>query len=61
MIKPVNLKGNLHWIFIGRTDTKAEDPILWLPEAKSQLTGKYPDTQKDWRQKKWEAEDEMVR
>ena len=46
-IKPVNFKGNLPWIFIGRTDTKAEDPILWLSDAKSQLTGKYPDAQKD--------------
>ena len=27
-IKPVNLKGNQHWIFIGRTDTEAEIPIL---------------------------------
>ena len=27
-IKPVNLKGNQPWIFIGRTDTEAEIPIL---------------------------------
>ena len=39
----------------------AEAPILWPPEAKSQLTGKDPDVGKDWRQKeKWAAEDEMV-
>ena len=44
-IQPVNLKGNKHWIFIGRTDAEAEAPIYWLPDAKSQLTGK------DWRQK----------
>ena len=31
-IKPVNLKGNQSWIFIGRTD--AEAPILWPPDAK---------------------------
>ena len=37
-IKPVNPKGNQPWIFIGRTDTVA--PILWLPDAKSWLTGK---------------------
>ena len=30
-IKPVNLKGNQSWIFIGRTDAEAEAPILWLP------------------------------
>ena len=28
-IKPINLKGNQSWVFIGRTDTKAEAPILW--------------------------------
>ena len=28
-IKPVQPKGNQHWIFIGRTD--AEAPILWPP------------------------------
>ena len=36
-IKPVNLKGNQPWIFTGRTD--AETPILWPPDAKSQLIG----------------------
>ena len=39
-IKPVNPKGNQHQIFIGRIDAEAEAPILWLPDAKSQLTGK---------------------
>ena len=34
-IKPVNLKGNQHWIFIGRTDAKAEALILWPPHAES--------------------------
>ena len=33
-IKPVNLKGNQSWIFIGRTDAEAETPILWPPDAK---------------------------
>ena len=37
-IKPVNPKGNQPCIFIGRMD--AEAPILWPPDAKSQLTGK---------------------
>ena len=59
-IKPVNPKWNQSWIFIGRTD--AEVPILWLPDAKSQLIGKDHDAGKDWRQnKKRVAEDEMVR
>ena len=58
-IKPVNLKGNQSWIFIGRTD--AEAPILCPPDVKSQLIGKDPDAGKDWRQeKKGAAEDEMV-
>ena len=33
--KPVHLKGNQSWIFIGRTDVEAETPILWPPDAKS--------------------------
>ena len=60
-IKPVNPKGNQVWIFIGRTDAKAEAPILWSPEGKSQLIGKHPDGGKDWRQEeKGTTEDEMV-
>ena len=46
-IKPVNPKGNQPRIFIGRTDAEAEVPILWLPDEKSWLTGKDPDTGKD--------------
>ena len=58
-IKPVNPKGNQTWTVIGRTD--AEAPILWPPDAESQLTGKDPDAGKDWRRKeKGAAEDEMV-
>ena len=34
-VKPVNLKGNQPWIFIGRTDTKADAPILCPLDAKS--------------------------
>ena len=34
-IKPVNPKGNQSLIFIGRTDAKAEAPILWPPDVKS--------------------------
>ena len=46
-IQPVNPKGNQSCIFIGRTDAEAETPILWLPDAKNQLTGKGPDSGKD--------------
>ena len=59
--KPVNLKGNQSWIFIGRTDGEAKAPIIWPPNANSPLTRKYHDVGKDWRQEeKRAAEDEMV-
>ena len=58
--KPINPKGNQSWIFIGRTDVETEVPVLWPPDAKSQLTGKDSDTGKDWRQEKQVTEDEMV-
>ena len=44
-MKPVNSKENQPSIFIGRTD--AEAPMLWAPDAKSQLIGKDPDIGKD--------------
>ena len=60
-IKPVNLKGNQSWIFIGRTDAEAEAPIHWPPDVKNWLIGKDPDAGKDWRQEeKGTTEDEMV-
>ena len=37
-------------MFIGRTDTEAEAPILWPLDAKSQVTGKDLDAGKDRRQ-----------
>ena len=59
--KPVNPKGNQSWMFTGRTDAKAEAPILWPPDAKRQLFRKELDARKDWRQKeKGAAEDEMI-
>ena len=36
-IQPVNPKGNQSWILTGRTDGKAEAPILWTPVAKNWL------------------------
>ena len=59
-IKPVNLKQNQFWIFVGRIE--AEVPIFWPPDEKSWLIEKDPDTGEDWRPKeKGEAEDEMVK
>ena len=60
-IQPVNPKGNKFWIFIGRTDTEAEAPILWPPGEKNWLIGKDPDAGKDRRQEeKGMTGDEMV-
>ena len=60
-IKPVNPKVDRPWIFLGRTDAEAEAPILWPPDAKSQLIAKVPDTGKDWGQEeKRGTEDEMA-
>ena len=60
-IQPVHPKGNQSWIFIGRSDTEAETPILWPSDVKSWLIGKDPDAGKDCRQEeKGVTEDEMV-
>ena len=56
----VNPKGNQSWVFTGRTDVKAETPVLWPPDAKSWFIWKDPDAGKDWRHKKGMTEDEMV-
>ena len=34
-IQPDHPKGNQSWVFIGRTDAKAETPTLWPPDVKS--------------------------
>ena len=46
-IKLVNPKGNQPWIFIGRANAEAGAPTLWPSDAKSRLTGKDPDAEKD--------------
>ena len=33
-IQLVHPKGDQSWVFIGRTDTEAETPVLWPPDAK---------------------------
>ena len=48
--QPVSPKGNSPWIFIGRTDAEAEATILWPPDTKNWLNGKYPDAEKHLRQ-----------
>ena len=60
-IQPVHSEGDQSWVFFGRTDTKAETPILWPPHAKSWLIGKDSDAGRDWGQEeKGTTEDEMT-
>ena len=59
-IKPVHPKGNQLWTFIGRTDSEAEAPVLWTPDAKIPLIWKDPDAGKDCGQEEeGVTEDEM--
>ena len=49
---------NSHW----KDYAKAEAPIFWPPDAKSQLTGKDSNAGREWREeKKGAAEEEMVK
>ena len=56
-----DFKGDQFWVFIGRTDAKAETSVLWPPDAKNWLIWKDPDAGKDWRrEEKGTTEVEMV-
>ena len=45
----------------GKTDTKAETPILWPTNVKSLLIGKFSDAGRNWAQEeKGMTEDEMA-
>ena len=60
-IQPVHSKEYQSWVFIGRTDAKAEAPVLWPPHAKSWLIGKDSDGGRDWEQEeKGTTKDEMA-
>ena len=60
-IQLVHPKGDQPWVFFGRTDAKAETPVLWPPDAKSWLIGKDSDAWRDWGQEeKGTTEDEMA-
>ena len=60
-IQLVHPKGDQSWVFIGGSDAEAETPILWLPDAESQLIGKDPDAGRDCRQEeKRTTDDEMA-
>ena len=48
-------------MYIGRTDTEDETPILWPPHVNSSLIGKESDAGRDsGQEEKGTAEDEMV-
>ena len=46
-IQPIQPKGDLSCVFIGRTDAEAETPVLWPPHVKSSLIGKDTDAGRD--------------
>ena len=59
-IQPVHSEGDQPWVFFGRTDAKAETPVLWPFHAKSWLVGKDSDAGRDWGQEeKGTTEDKM--
>ena len=39
-IQPVHSKGDQPWVFFGRSDAKAETPVLWPPHENSYSLGK---------------------
>ena len=60
-IQPVHSERDQPWDFFGRTDAKAETPVLWPPHAKHWLIGKDSDAGRDWGQEEKEmTEDEMA-
>ena len=59
-IHPVHPKGNQSWIFFGRTDVKAEAPILWATWFENWLIWKDPGAGKiegrrirGWQRMRW--------
>ena len=60
-IQPVHPEGDKSWVFIERTDVKAETPKLWPPHGKSSLIRKDPDAARDWGQEeRGMTDDEMA-
>ena len=45
-IQPIHSEGDQPWDFFGRTDAKAETPVLSPFDVKSRFTGKDPDAGK---------------
>ena len=60
-IQPVHSEGDQSWVFFGKTDAKAETPVLWPPHVKCWLIGKDSDAGRDWGQEeKGMTEDELA-
>ena len=60
-IQPVHSEGDQSWVFIGRSDAKAETPVLWPPHSKVLPIGKDSDAGRDWGlEEKGTTEDEMA-
>ena len=57
-INLVNLKGNQHWILLGRAD--AEAPVFWSSDANIWLIGKVPSAGKDWGQREKRASEDAM-
>ena len=55
--QPLHPKGNQVWIYIGRTNTEPETPILWPPDVKSWFSektlmlGKIESSRRGWKQR----------
>ena len=59
-IQPVHPKGNQSWILIGRTDAKAETPIIWPPDVthdsfeKTRMLGRIEGRRRrGWQRMRW--------
>ena len=54
-IQPVNPEGNQSWTLTGRIDAEAEAPIVWPPDANSQLIRKDPEgrRRRGWQRMRW--------
>ena len=60
-IQPVHSEGYQPWVFFGRNDAEAETPVLWPPDSKIRLIGKYSAAGRDCGQEeKGTIEDEMA-
>ena len=54
-IQPVHSKGDQSWVLFGKTDAKAETPILWPPHV-SWLIGKDSVAGRDWGRRRGEQQ-----